>query len=235
MPTALFSHPDCLRHVTPPGHPERVERLAAIEAALAGFDLDRRAAPLATEADLRRCHPQGYIDAVRAAVPETGFRALDADTQVSPGSWNAALRAVGGCLAAVDAVLAGDVRNAFVATRPPGHHAEAELPMGFCLFGTVALAAKHALDHHGLARVAIVDFDVHHGNGTQASPVGRAPRALLLLAPDAALARHRRAGRTRRLGQHPERPARARHRRRRDAKRSTKPKSCPPSMPSHPT
>jgi acetoin utilization deacetylase AcuC-like enzyme len=177
LATALYTHPDCLSHLTPPGHPERVERLEALAAALDGLSLDRRAAPLATEADLLLCHPQRYIDSVRSSIPATGYRSLDADTHVSPGSWNAALRAVGGCLAAVDAVLGGEVANAFVAGRPPGHHAEAELPMGFCLFGNAALAAKHALDRHGLARVAIVDFDVHHGNGTQAL-LWDEPRAL---------------------------------------------------------
>ena len=168
MSTALYSHTDCENHVTPRGHPERVERLAAIAAGLDGMDLDRRAAPLGAVADILRCHPQGYLDSLAAAAPAEGFRALDADTQMSPGTMQAALRAVGGVTAAVDAVLAGDIANAFVACRPPGHHAEASLPMGFCLFGNIAIGAKRALDHHGLSRVAIVDFDVHHGNGTQA-------------------------------------------------------------------
>jgi acetoin utilization deacetylase AcuC-like enzyme len=167
MATALYTHPDCLRHVTPAGHPERVDRLNVIERALAPLDLVRREAPLATEAQLRLCHPQHYLDVVRAAIPQAGSRALDADTHVSPGSLDAALRAAGGCVAAVDAVLDGEAENAFVAGRPPGHHALAEAPMGFCLFGNVAIAARHALGR-GLARVAIVDFDVHHGNGTQA-------------------------------------------------------------------
>lgn len=167
MATALFTHDDALHHVTPPGHPERVDRLRAVAAGLAGMTLDRREAPLADPADILRCHPAAYLDALRSAVPEEGWAALDGDTLLSPGSWAAALRAVGGVCAAVDAVVAGEVANAFVAMRPPGHHAERQTPMGFCLFGNVAIGAKRALDHHGLGRVAVVDFDVHHGNGTQ--------------------------------------------------------------------
>jgi len=170
MTTALYMHDDCLHHVTPPGHPERVERLEAIAQALtaAEFDaLDRREAPLAARPDLLLCHPGSHLDRVVAAVPEEGWVSLDADTHLSPGSYQAALRAVGGNIAAVDAVLAGEIANAFVACRPPGHHAETETAMGFCLFGNVAIAARHAMDRHGLTRVAIVDFDVHHGNGTQ--------------------------------------------------------------------
>lgn len=167
MATAYYWHDDCRRHVTPQGHPERVARLGAVADALQGLALDRRAAPVGDIADIARVHPQRYIDTIRAAIPETGSRALDGDTHVSPGSWDAARRAVGGICAAVDAVLGGAVRNAFVGCRPPGHHAETERAMGFCLFGNVSIAAKNALDHHGLARVAVVDFDVHHGNGTQ--------------------------------------------------------------------
>ena len=170
MTTGLWTHEAFTGHVTPPGHPEQVARMAAVTRALSapGFDgLTRFEAPLCDDTALLRCHPQGYIDRIVAAEPETGWRQLDADTHMSPGSVAAARRAVGGALAAVDAVLAGTVTNGFVAARPPGHHAERETPMGFCLFGTVAIAAKHALDHHGLARVAVVDFDVHHGNGTQ--------------------------------------------------------------------
>ena len=170
MTTALYMHDDCHAHVTPPGHPERVERLEAVAAALSQdrFNgLQRREAPLAERDELLRCHPESYIAKIEAAIPNQGNRSLDADTHVSPGSWAAALRAVGAAGAAVDAVIAGDVANAFCATRPPGHHAETAKPMGFCLFGTAAIAAKRALDHHGLSRVAVVDFDVHHGNGTQ--------------------------------------------------------------------
>ena len=170
MTTAIYMHEDCKAHVTPPGHPERVERLEAIEAVLSESRfkaLDRRKAPLADRTELLRCHPESYIARIEATIPKQGSLALDADTHVSPGSWAAALRAVGAACAAVDAVIAGKVANAFCSTRPPGHHAETAKPMGFCLFGTAAIAAKRALDHHGLTRVAVVDFDVHHGNGTQ--------------------------------------------------------------------
>ena len=167
MVTAVYTHDDCLGHVTPDGHPERVGRMLAVERGLAGLDVARLAAPIGEDADVLRCHPARYLARVRAAVPEAGLVQMDGDTFLSPGSLNAALRAVGGVCAAVDAVMAGEARNAFVGCRPPGHHAERETAMGFCLFGTVAIAAKRALDHHGLSRVAIVDFDVHHGNGTQ--------------------------------------------------------------------
>ena len=170
MVTALFSHLDCLDHVNPPGHPEQVARLEAIGVALADarFDgLRREDAPLAADEDILRCHSQEYLDRVRAAAPGDGFVSLDADTHMSAGSLRAAYRAVGANIAAVDMVLGGEVANAFVGCRPPGHHAEAAISMGFCLFGNLSIAVKHALDHHGLGRVAVVDFDVHHGNGTQ--------------------------------------------------------------------
>ena len=167
MTALVYSHDDCLEHVTPDGHPERVDRMLAVERGLMGLPVARREAPLGDDADVLRCHPARYLARVRAAVPESGFTKMDGDTFLSPGSLNAALRAVGGVCEGVDAVIAGVTRNAFVACRPPGHHAERETAMGFCLFGTVAIAAKRALDVHGLARVAIVDFDVHHGNGTQ--------------------------------------------------------------------
>lgn len=163
MSTALITHDDCLEHLTPRGHPERVARLEVVLKALAGKDLNRFKAPLAEDEDLLRVHPRAHLDRIATAEPG----ALDADTFMSEGSHRAALRAAGANVMAVDMVMAGDVANAFAAVRPPGHHAEREKPMGFCLFGNVAIAAKRLLDHHGLSRVAIVDFDVHHGNGTQ--------------------------------------------------------------------
>jgi len=156
--------------VTPPGHPEQVARYDAVMAALDAPEfaaLDRRLAPMVADAALLRCHPQQYLNRVAAAIPADGWVSLDADTHVMAGSETAARRAAGAAVAAVDAVLAGEVTNAFCALRPPGHHAERQIAMGFCLFGTVAVAAKHALEAHGLDRVAVVDFDVHHGNGTQ--------------------------------------------------------------------
>jgi acetoin utilization deacetylase AcuC-like enzyme len=170
MATVYFTHSAALQHVTPPGHPERVARIEAIYAALRDADfagLDRRQAPLADEAEVLRCHPATYLEKVKRARPADGWAQLDGDTFMSPGSFATALHAIGGVNAAVDAVLAGEAANGFVAMRPPGHHAERETAMGFCLFGTVSVAAKRALDHHGLARVAVLDFDVHHGNGTQ--------------------------------------------------------------------
>lgn len=167
MTTALITHAECYDHVTPPGHPEQVARLDAVLNSLKDNDLLQISAPLAAEDDLCRAHPKAHVDAVRAAAPEAGWRSLDSDTHMSPGTLAAAYRAAGGAVRAVDAVMTDEAQNAFVAMRPPGHHAERETAMGFCFFGNVAIAAKHALDHHGLARVAIVDFDVHHGNGTQ--------------------------------------------------------------------
>lgn len=176
--TLVFAHATSAQHNTPAGHPERVDRIAAVERGLAGLAVKRRISPLAAQADILRCHPQAYIDRIRLAEPASGTVQLDADTWMSPGSYQAALRAVGGACAAVDAVLAGQDKTAFVVARPPGHHAESATPMGFCLFGTVAIAAKRALYHHGLGRVAVVDFDVHHGNGTQ-DLLWHEPRAFL--------------------------------------------------------
>jgi len=170
MSTAVFTDPACLTHETPDGHPERIARLQAILTTLATPEfaaLDRRSAPPAPLTEVLRCHPDSYVQAIRAAVPDQGIRQLDPDTWVSPGSWNAAMGGLGALLGALDAVIAGQARNAFAAIRPPGHHAETAKTMGFCLFGNIAIAAKRALDHHGLARVAVLDFDVHHGNGTQ--------------------------------------------------------------------
>ncbi len=170
MTTAFLTHPDCLNHITPDGHPERVERLESVLARLGTPEFDvlmRVDPPMGAIDDVLRCHPQPYIDRVRGAVPVTGFASLDADTHLSAGSYHAALRGVGANTMAVDLVMSGECENAFVACRPPGHHAETETAMGFCLFGNVSIAAKYALDHHGLSRVAVMDFDVHHGNGTQ--------------------------------------------------------------------
>jgi acetoin utilization deacetylase AcuC-like enzyme len=170
MTTALISHADCLLHVNPPGHPERVERLQAINAALEGEEfayLVRVDAPLAADAQLLRAHPAAHLAALAARAPNASFAALDADTFLCPGSLAAARRAAGALVEAVDMVLSGAVRNAFCAVRPPGHHAETATAMGFCLFGNAVVGARHALEAHGLSRVAIVDFDVHHGNGTQ--------------------------------------------------------------------
>ncbi len=162
MTTALITHEDCLGHITPAGHPERVERLGAVLDALADFDLVRKDAPLADDAHILLAHPQSYLDRIKSH----GEGPLDADTHMSAGSLAAAYRGVGANIKAVDMVMGGKVKNAFCAIRPPGHHAERETAMGFCLFGNVAIAAKHALAN-GANRVAIMDFDVHHGNGTQ--------------------------------------------------------------------
>ncbi|MEM7295505.1 MAG: histone deacetylase family protein [Pseudomonadota bacterium] len=167
MTTAMISHEAALGHVTPPGHPEQVARMDAVWGALAEMELLRLASPMAADDDILRVHPASHVAAVRRAAPENGWISLDSDTHMSAGSLDAAYRAAGGALRAVDAVLGGEADNAFVAMRPPGHHAEQTTAMGFCFFGNVAMAAKHALDHHGLRRVAIIDFDVHHGNGTQ--------------------------------------------------------------------
>ena len=170
MTTLLISHPDCLQHVTPAGHPERPDRLRAVEQALAAdkFNaLTRVEAPLGSVEAIARCHPREYVEAVEEATPKSGIAHLDADTSLSPGSFQAALRGVGGAVHAVDQVMSGKAQNAFVAVRPPGHHAETARPMGFCLFNNAAIAARHAQHAHGAERVAIMDFDVHHGNGSQ--------------------------------------------------------------------
>ena len=165
--TLLFTHPSAHSHVTPPSHPEQVARLDAVLNALDGLDLTRRDAPEADPADILRGHDAAYLAQLERKIPDDGWSMLDSDTYLSPGSLTAARHAVGGICAAVDAILAGEDANAFLAMRPPGHHAERGRAMGFCIFSTVALGALRALDHHGLDRVAVLDFDVHHGNGTQ--------------------------------------------------------------------
>lgn len=171
MTTAIFSHPVCEQHDMGAGHPECPARLPAIAQALADAGLNEqlepRTAPQADPETLGLAHPADYVRQIFDAAPREGRARLDGDTSMNPHSLEAARRAAGAAVAAVDAVMAGEVRNAFCQTRPPGHHAERAQAMGFCLFGNVAIAAKHALEHHGLERVAIVDFDVHHGNGTE--------------------------------------------------------------------
>ncbi len=172
MPTALITHPACLLHNNGEYHPESPDRLRAVLAALeteAFADLLREPAPHATIEQLNRVHPANYVEAILAIRPgEDEMVQLDADTSMSGGSAEAALRAAGAAVAAVDAVMEGWARTAFAAVRPPGHHAEPARPMGFCLFNNAAVAALHARARWGLQRVAVVDFDVHHGNGTQA-------------------------------------------------------------------
>ncbi len=171
MTTLLYTHQACLAHDPGAYHPESPARLEAVLAALTAPEfagLERREAPQAALDDLVRVHPSSVVERLLAAVPERGYVAIDADTVISPGSGEAALRAAGAVAAAVDAVVAGEADNAFCAVRPPGHHAEPGRPMGFCLFNNVAVGALRARAVHGLARVAVVDFDVHHGNGTQA-------------------------------------------------------------------
>ena len=165
----IYSHPDCLHHDPGPGHPEAIARLQAVIGALtAAFpELDWCTAPLATREHLARVHTPELIAAILDTPALTAVR-LDEDTVLSARSAQAALRASGAAVAAVDAVLGGEIRSAFCAVRPPGHHATAGTAMGFCLFNHIAVAAAHGLAMHGLARIAIVDFDVHHGNGTQA-------------------------------------------------------------------
>jgi acetoin utilization deacetylase AcuC-like enzyme len=170
MPTLLVTHPACLDHLTPLGHPERPDRLRAIVEILEQepfVALLRAAAPTATFETIALCHPIEHVEHIREATPQQGMVRIDADTSLSSGSFEAALRAAGGAVHAVNAVVTRKAENAFVAVRPPGHHAETARAMGFCLFNNAAIAARHAQDHHGLERVAIVDFDVHHGNGSQ--------------------------------------------------------------------
>lgn len=186
MTTAIYSHPDCKRHEMGDWHPECPARLQAIEDQLIasridGF-LEHREAPEAAIADIARVHTDAAIARIRENLPPEGegsYYPIDADTILNAYSWKAALRAAGAAVAATDAVIAGELDNAFCAIRPPGHHARPSEAMGFCLFGNVAIAARHALEVHGLQRVAIVDFDVHHGNGTEDAFVGE-PRVLMV-------------------------------------------------------
>ena len=170
MTTLLISHPACLTHDMGEGHPEQPDRLRAVERAFESETfqmLARDVAPRAEISAIARVHPLEYIEALRAATPTQGHTVIDQDTSMSPGTFEAALRSAGGAIFAVDEVMTRKVRNAFVATRPPGHHAELATPMGFCFFNNVAVAARHARAIYGADRIAIMDFDVHHGNGTQ--------------------------------------------------------------------
>jgi acetoin utilization deacetylase AcuC-like enzyme len=173
MTTAIYTHPDCKRHEMGSWHPECPERLHAIEDQLIASRIDRfldhREAPEAAVDHIERVHSAHAVARVRDNVPspDDGYFPLDGDTSLNSYSWKAALRAAGAAVAATDAVVKGEVDNAFCAIRPPGHHARPTEAMGFCLFNNIAIAARHALAAHGLERVAVVDFDVHHGNGTE--------------------------------------------------------------------
>ena len=171
MTTLYLTHDVCIEHDTGPGHPERPDRLRAIKKVIDTPDFDelsREDAPMADVADIERAHPGRYIEAIREATPQEGLVRVDGDTILSPKSWEAALRAVGSGIYAVDQVMSGNVKNAFCAIRPCGHHAESETAMGFCVFNNIAIAGLYARAKHGAERIAVIDFDVHHGNGTQA-------------------------------------------------------------------
>jgi acetoin utilization deacetylase AcuC-like enzyme len=188
MTTAIYTHSDCQRHEMGAWHPESPARLQAIEDQLIASGihglLEHREAPTADIAEIRRVHTEAAIACVREnaealAGVGSGYYPIDADTMLNEYSWKAALRAAGAAVAATDAVIDGELDNAFCSIRPPGHHARPSEPMGFCLFDNVAIAARHALDVRGLQRVAIVDFDVHHGNGTEEAFAGD-PRVLMV-------------------------------------------------------
>ena len=168
--TLLLTHRASLDHLTPPGHPERPDRIRAIDQVLgeSRFDkLTRQQAPEGSLDSVALCHNEHYVEELRHIAPTSGLIYLDGDTSMSPGTWEAVMRGVGGAVAATDAVMSGTHLNSFVAVRPPGHHAEIAKPMGFCFFDNAAIAARHAQRKYGIARAAVVDFDVHHGNGTQ--------------------------------------------------------------------
>ncbi|MGY3616829.1 histone deacetylase family protein [Bradyrhizobium sp. USDA 10063] len=168
--TLLLSHSACLDHLTPSGHPERPDRLRAVAEVLGEerfAALSRGEAPEGSLDSVMLCHGELYVGELRHVAPSSGLVYLDGDTSMSPGTWEAVMRGVGGAVAAADAVMSGQHQNAFVAVRPPGHHAETSRPMGFCFFDNAAIAARHAQRKFGIGRVAVVDFDVHHGNGTQ--------------------------------------------------------------------
>lgn len=170
MTTLLLSNPASLNHLTPPGHPERPDRMRAVALTLAEdrfAALSRGEAPEGDLDTVALCHDNHYIDELRHIAPTSGMAYIDGDTAMSPGTWEAVMRGVGGAVAATDAVMKGETSNAFVATRPPGHHAEINKSMGFCFFDNAAIAARYAQRTYGIARAAVVDFDVHHGNGTQ--------------------------------------------------------------------
>jgi acetoin utilization deacetylase AcuC-like enzyme len=173
MDTLIYSHEACFEHRPGPGHPESPERLRAVLAALRApefANLKWREAPLGTREQVTLIHDPDFVDQVIEASPRSGYVALDAgDTVMSPGSLEAVMRCVGAACAAVDDVMNGDAANVFCATRPCGHHAEPDRAMGFCIFNQAAIAAAYAYDTHKLERIAVVDFDVHHGNGTQAA------------------------------------------------------------------
>ncbi|GLK68145.1 histone deacetylase family protein [Hansschlegelia plantiphila] len=171
MSTLYVTHPAFAGHIVPQGHPERPERMRAVEQALEAEvfqPLIRVQAPLAEASVATLAHPESFVEALDHTRPREGMVMIDGDTTMSPGTWEALLRALGGVTLAVDEVMAGQARNAFCGMRPPGHHAEATTAMGFCFFNNAVVAARHAQRTHGAERVAIVDFDVHHGNGTQA-------------------------------------------------------------------
>lgn len=170
MTTQLYSHEIHLQHITPPGHPERVDRLKVVAEALGAENfnsLERKPSVVADEAVMELVHPAGFIETISSSMPEEGYAQLAEDTHISAKSWESVTYAVGASLAAIDAVFNKQADNAFVAIRPPGHHAEKATAMGFCLVNNIAIAARYAQENYGAERVAIVDWDVHHGNGTQ--------------------------------------------------------------------